>query len=225
MLLDLFGTLVDFQSVFVSTLERILVDAGIEDRREDFRKRWSRFVFQGQSEGTFITVRQDFEDSLVAVLRQLGREGDLASYSHTVIDDMFEQLREAELFPEVPAVIAEVEAQGIPWAIVSNIDEEELRAIVANQGLHPAVSVSSERVRSYKPDRAIFQKALDELGIPASRVVHVGDSPKADVAGATGAGLTALWVNRHGMDFPGELPRPRWVLPDLIGLPELLLEK
>jgi len=128
-LLDLFGTLVDFQSVFVSTLERILVDAGIEDRREDFRRRWSRFVFQGQSEGTFITVRQDFEDSLVAVLHQLGREGDLASYSHTVIDDMFEQLREAELFPEVPAVIAEVEAQGIPWAIVSNIDEAELRAI------------------------------------------------------------------------------------------------
>lgn len=223
-LLDLFGTLVDFHSVFVNTLDRILTDNDMEDRRADFRTRWSHFVFQGQSEGDFITVRQDFEDSLVSVLEQLGRQGDLNSYAHLVIGDMFDQLREAELFAEVPKVIAAIEAEGVPWAIVSNIDEEELRAIVSNQGLRPSVAVSSERVRSYKPDNVIFQAALDELGLPAGRVVHVGDSPLADVVGATKVGLAPLWVNRYGREYPEDLPHPRWVLPDLNDLPALLLE-
>ena len=224
-ILDLFGTMVDFQSVFVGTLERIIVDNGMVGQHEEFRGRWRRFVFQGHAEGTFVTVRTDFEDSLVSVLDELGVEGDLVAYSRIVIGEMFEQLREADLFPEVPGVIAAIEEEGVPWAIVSNVDEEDLRAIIANQGLRPVVAVSSERVRSYKPDGAIFRSALEELDLPASRVMHVGDSPLADVAGATGAGLSALWVNRMGIEFPGDLPRPLWELPDLSDLPGLLLRE
>jgi 2-haloalkanoic acid dehalogenase type II len=223
-LLDLFGTLVDFHSVFVSTLDRIMADNGLEDRREDFRHRWSRFVFQGQSGGSFVTVRRDFEDSLVTVLVQLGQEGQLDSYSRTVIGEMFDQLRDADLFAEVPDVIAAIEAEGIPWGIVSNVDEEELQAIVSNQGLRPVTAVSSERVRSYKPDSAIFTVALEEMGLPADSVIHVGDSPMADVAGATGAGLASVWVNRYHREFPEALPRPVWVMTDLRGLPGLLLK-
>ncbi|NIP35722.1 MAG: HAD-IA family hydrolase [Thermoplasmata archaeon] len=214
----------DFRSVFVRTLDRILVDNGLEDRQEEFRDRWKSFVFQGQAKGAFVTVREDFEESLVTVLTELGQDGDLVPYAHNVIGDMFEQLREADLFPEVPEAIAAIEEEGIPWAIVSNVDEEELKAIIANQGLMPTAAISSERVRSYKPDSAIFQAALDELGLSASQVVHVGDSPLADVVGAADAGMSALWVNRYGQHFPEDLPRPKWVLPDLGGLPALLLE-
>ena len=223
-LLDLFGTLVGFQSVFVGTLDRILTDNDMEDRREDLRTRWRRFVFQGQSDGSFITVRRDFEDSLITVLEQLGREGDTATYAHKVIGEMFDQLRDAELFAEVPDVITAIEAEGVPWAIVSNVDEEELQAIVSNQGLRPSAAVSSERVRSYKPEPTIFKVALEEMGLPASRVVHVGDSPLADIAGAVRAGLVPLWINRYGREYPSDLPRPRWVIPDLTELPGLLLE-
>ena len=223
-LLDLFGTLVDFHSVFTETLELILVDNQLDKVREGFRDRWRRFVFQGQSQGAFVTVREDFERSLVAVLRELGREGDLAGYARRVIGQMFDRLKEAELYPEVPKALAAIEAEGFPWAIVSNVDEAELQAIISNQGLMPGAAVSSERVRSYKPDRAIFQAALDELDLVPSRAVHAGDSPLADVSGASGAGLSALWVNRHGREFPLDLPRPRWELPDLSQLPALLLE-
>lgn len=223
-LFDLFGTLVDFHSVFINTLHRVLRENELLDQAEEFRNRWQRFVFQGQAAGTFMTVREDFTTSLVTVLVDLGRDGDMTVYADQVIDEMFEQLHEAKLYPEVPTVIGALEGEGIPWAIVSNVDEEDLRAIISNHGLRPLAAVSSERVRSYKPDPAIFIAALEELDLPASSVVHVGDSPLADVAGATGVGIDTLWVNRHGEVYPDDLPQPGWNMPDLSGLTGLLLK-
>jgi HAD superfamily hydrolase (TIGR01459 family) len=45
-----------------------------------------------------------------------------------------------------------------------------------------------------KPDPAIYRMALDILGIPARRVLAVGDSLHTDIAGAANAGIDSLWV-------------------------------
>ncbi|MBV8870858.1 MAG: HAD hydrolase-like protein, partial [Acetobacteraceae bacterium] len=45
-----------------------------------------------------------------------------------------------------------------------------------------------------KPDPAIYQHALDCLGLPSSRVLAVGDSLRTDIAGAMGAEIDACWV-------------------------------
>jgi 2-haloalkanoic acid dehalogenase type II len=223
-MLDLFGTLVDFHSVFITTLKRVMVDHDLIDQAEEFRERWQRFVFLGQAGDDFVTVREDFSQSLVIVLKDLGAEGDLVAYAHQVIDEMFVNLRKAELFPEVPAVIAWLEREGIPWAIVTNADEEDLQAIMSNNDMHPPVAISSERVRSYKPESEIFLIAIQELGVPNSRIIHVGDSPIADVYGASEVGIDTLWVNRTGMVYPDDLPKPDWNVPDLSGIPGLLLK-
>ncbi len=45
-----------------------------------------------------------------------------------------------------------------------------------------------------KPDPAIYDMALAQLGVPASRVLAIGDSLHTDIAGAAGAGIDSLWV-------------------------------
>jgi putative hydrolase of the HAD superfamily len=45
-----------------------------------------------------------------------------------------------------------------------------------------------------KPDRRIFEAALDGLGDPARRAVYVGDRAVEDVAGARQAGLHPIPV-------------------------------
>lgn len=45
-----------------------------------------------------------------------------------------------------------------------------------------------------KPHRPAFDAALRLLGVPASRVLHVGDSLLHDVAGANSAGIDSLFV-------------------------------
>jgi putative hydrolase of the HAD superfamily len=53
-------------------------------------------------------------------------------------------------------------------------------------------------VGASKPDPTLFREALRRLGAEPRSVVHVGDDAHADVSGARGAGLRAVWVNRQG---------------------------
>jgi putative hydrolase of the HAD superfamily len=73
-----------------------------------------------------------------------------------------------------------------------------------------AVIVTAAAVGAAKPDPAPFRVALEQLGVDAGRCVHVGDDPVTDVAGARGAGLTAVLIDRTG--------RAPDSLPDLSGL-------
>jgi putative hydrolase of the HAD superfamily len=59
--------------------------------------------------------------------------------------------------------------------------------------------VVSARVGVEKPDPAIFRHALGLCGLPAGRVLHVGDSLAQDVQGAREAGWGALWLRRDGV--------------------------
>jgi HAD superfamily hydrolase (TIGR01459 family) len=45
-----------------------------------------------------------------------------------------------------------------------------------------------------KPDPAIYQPVLAQLGLPKDRVLAVGDSLRTDIAGATAVGLATCWV-------------------------------
>src|SRR5438094_397776 len=55
--------------------------------------------------------------------------------------------------------------------------------------------IFSDEVRIRKPEPEIFVKALAELHLPPDKVVHIGDDVDADVAGAKGHGMRAVWFN------------------------------
>jgi putative hydrolase of the HAD superfamily len=55
----------------------------------------------------------------------------------------------------------------------------------------------STRMGAAKPDPAIFRAALRAHGIEAHQAMHVGDSLRADVGGATAAGIPAVLVDRN----------------------------
>jgi HAD superfamily hydrolase (TIGR01459 family) len=57
-----------------------------------------------------------------------------------------------------------------------------------------------------KPDAAIYQPALQQLGLLPERVLAVGDSLRTDIAGADGVGLASCWVldGIHGGELRGD---------------------
>jgi 2-haloalkanoic acid dehalogenase type II len=221
-LFDMFGTLVDFRSTFNVTLRRILADLGLEDRSSVFLSNWRTFTFQGETGGAFITVHEDFRQGLETTLQGLGLGGDLGPYCREVIEDLFAHLRVAALFPEVRDVLAALERQGVSWAVVSNIDEDDLTSILRHHDLTPPTAVSSEAARSYKPDAGPFRAALDGMGVEGGRTLHVGDSPAADVIGAQRLGIPAAWVNRYMDPYPNEMPQPRFTIHDLSPVPSIV---
>ena len=57
-----------------------------------------------------------------------------------------------------------------------------------------------------KPERAFFELALENLGLPAETVAMVGDDPELDIRGAQAAGLRGILVEtgryRPGAESP-----------------------
>jgi len=106
--------------------------------------------------------------------------------------------------------------------VVSNGGVGQRRKLAA-AGLSDAFEhvVVSGEVRSRKPSRAIFEHATSLLEVPPSSVLHVGDDPEADVAGAAAAGLGTCWVAR-GRTYPAGQPKPRLVVQHVSELAEVL---
>lgn len=90
-------------------------------------------------------------------------------------------------------------------------------------GLLPWVDtvLISEAEGLRKPDAALFQRALDRLGVDAAEAVHVGDHPENDVRAARAAGLRAVWMRDRYWPAPeadgviDRLPQlPAWIDAD-----------
>lgn len=136
-----------------------------------------------------------------------------------------------EVYPEVPAVLAELRDLGVELAVVSNWDGR-LPGVLADLGLgeYLAAVVYSAGVGVEKPHPAIFEHALGRLGRRPEEVLHVGDRVREDVEGALALGMEALRVSRPGRSRnprPGEArsavpPGDGGDVPDLSSLPELV---
>lgn len=126
----------------------------------------------------------------------------------------------ARLYDESREVLTAVRRLGLRTAVITNGPSALQRGKLATVGLDgfDAVVVSGE-VGHRKPEREIFALALRELGVAPAEALHVGDNQAADVGGARGAGLVAVWINRNGADAASE---PHHTVSDLRELPALL---
>jgi putative hydrolase of the HAD superfamily len=100
------------------------------------------------------------------------------------------------VFPDVAPALAALR-RTCPLAVVSNFDGR-LAGLLADLAIASAVDaiVWSSDVGAAKPDRAIFAAAARALGVPLASLLHVGDDPAVDVAGAEGAGARAFHLDR-----------------------------
>jgi HAD superfamily hydrolase (TIGR01509 family) len=91
------------------------------------------------------------------------------------------------LLPAAGEAIERLGRLGMATAVVSNWDvglREQLRGL----GLDGLTVVTSAEAGAPKPEPAVFERALAELGVRPERALHVGDS-EADEQGARAAGM------------------------------------
>jgi putative hydrolase of the HAD superfamily len=91
--------------------------------------------------------------------------------------------------------------RGIKVGVVTNTDG--YGTIVYNE-MKPSllkyidtVAFSCEE-RVMKPDKRIFEAALERVGVKASEAIHVGDKENRDVEGAHNAGMKAVLYDPNG---------------------------
>lgn len=109
-------------------------------------------------------------------------------------------------YADTHEVVARLVEAGITVGVISNV-AFDLRPILRAHGLPELAArcALSYEHGAVKPQPALFEAALRELGAPASRTLMVGDHPVAD-GGAASVGCRTLILpmsppgRRHGLD-------------------------
>ena len=85
------------------------------------------------------------------------------------------------------------------------------------------VYIISGEVKVSKPDRRIFEIALEKLDVSRKDVLMVGDSITNDYQGALNAGIDFCWVNYQGDSLPYPFLPPKFVIKSVAQLPQMII--
>jgi putative hydrolase of the HAD superfamily len=209
-LLDAMGTLLTFEPpapLLRAELRRQGADVSAEAAEAAIRDEIAYYrahLHEGRDAASLADLRRR---AAAAMRPALEIEGDLT-------EALLAALR-FHAFPDAAPALMELRSRGLAIVVVSNWDHS-LHERLAETGLAPLVdaAVASAELGHAKPDPAIFEHALELVGVEAGAALHAGDSPREDVEGAIAAGLRAVLVAR------GERP-PAAAVPVVGSLAEL----
>ncbi len=155
------------------------------------------------------------------VLSQCGVGDEAQAAAHDQLVRHYSDPAAYRVFDEVPEVLAELSERDVQVGVVSNWSEH-LPDLLEAMGIAESIDfvVTSVDLRSEKPERAIFERALFRAGAAAEEAVHVGDHFERDVRGALNAGMRAVLIDRSVGDLSDREGVP--VIGDLRELPLLL---
>lgn len=206
-LLDVGDTLVRPDPSWRDVYARVFVEHGIEASAEAFGAAFRAAWREWEHEGPFETSEEASFGRLMAldrlVFARLGYP-DLPESFFREVDEAFRHRSAFFVFPDVIPALDALQAAGLRLAVVSNWGWAAPELLTTLElARHFEVLSISARVGYQKPHRAIFEHALELLGVGPSEVVHVGDDPTADIEGARRAGIAAILIDRHGrLDGP-----------------------
>lgn len=140
-------------------------------------------------------------DMYTMIAHACGIEHDIPELAQAVYDAYLDPANWS-MFPDADKCIKQLKSTGLRLAIVSNWDAT-LENLIRSMGKLPYFDevIASAAVGCRKPSTAIFEIALERMDVSPERVVHVGDLPEADGAGASSAGITPVIIDRVGR-FP-----------------------
>lgn len=154
----------------------------------------------------------------------LSRVGIAAGYGTDFVDDAFDVFDEVRNSPDIfPEVVPALELLGERFKLVAVTNGNAKLDRIGIDHLFDDV-VTAAIAGAAKPDRRIFDVAVDAGGAGHAETLHVGDHWKYDVDGARQAGLRTAWVNRVGHVWPDDYERAEIEVGDVGELARHLTE-
>lgn len=91
-------------------------------------------------------------------------------------------------------------SRGVRLGIITNGERDFQTTKLDGTGIHDRFEhvVASGEVGVAKPDARIFHHACALFGVEPAEAAYVGDRLATDAIGAADAGLTGVWLARHG---------------------------
>lgn len=162
-------------------------------RTKQFEYQWLRALG-----GRYADFLQTTEDALVFAAAAHGL--DLTREKRRRLVEAYLAL---EIWPDVPAALASLRSAGVRLALLSNMTLEMLQSGIKSSGLEGVFEqvLSTDRIRTYKPDPRAYQMAADALALERGEILYAAFAGW-DAAGAAWFGYPTFWVNR--LNLPRE---------------------
>ncbi|MDB4925766.1 YjjG family noncanonical pyrimidine nucleotidase [Mucilaginibacter sp.] len=111
------------------------------------------------------------------------------------------------LFPNAHETLAYLQSK-YTLHLISNGFKESQDIKIGNTGIGKYFThvIISEIVGANKPDKAIFEYAINLAGVKREECLMIGDSLEADVLGALNFGMDAIYFNPFNAPKPDEVP-------------------
>jgi 2-haloacid dehalogenase len=158
-------------------------------RTRQFDYQWLRAL-----SGQYVDFWKATEDSLVFAAKSMHLE-----LSTEVRDKLMAAYSHLTVWPDAPAALKTLRKAGIRLAFLSNMTRRMLEDGIRQSNLNELFEdvLSTDQIRSYKPDPRTYQMAIDSLKLKHEEILF---APFAgwDAAGAKWFGYPTFWVNRLG---------------------------
>jgi 2-haloacid dehalogenase len=186
----------DFRPIFRACEE------AFPGRGSDLSNAWRARQFEYQWLRALAGRYEDFWQTTMSALDFAARSLQL-ELSSRVRDSLMQGYLALRAWPDVPDALAELRGSGKQLALLSNVTPQILHAGLKSSGLtgifHHAIS--TDRIRSFKPDPRAYQLGADTLGLHKKAIMFVAYAGW-DVAGSKWFGYPTSWNNRQ--NAPGE---------------------
>src|SRR5574340_1281141 len=187
---DCYGTLVDWENGILEALRPILAAHRRHLSDEGILELYGALEADAEAGGY-----RAYHEILKDVVRKFGMR-----LGFTPTADQLQSLPESlphwKPFPDSVAALRRLKTR-YQLAIVSNV-HDDLFALTARRLEVPFDHIiTAQQARSYKPSLNNFRLALERIGLPAERILHVAQSLYHDIAPAKELGIANVWVNRR----------------------------
>jgi 2-haloacid dehalogenase len=214
---DCYGTLIDWESGILAALRPLLRAHGQHLSDQQI------LDIYGELEPKAQNPYRRYCDVLGEVVRGFGRQLGF-SVSDAEAQSLPQSLKDWQPFPDTGAALQKLKTM-YKLAIISNTDDELFAATARHLPVKFDEVITAEQAKAYKPSLAPFRLALQRLGLPPERLLHVGQSIYHDVLPARSLGMATVLVQRRG--FGATRPtegEPDLKVPDLQTLAALAVE-
>jgi FMN phosphatase YigB (HAD superfamily) len=212
---DLFSALLDARSGAAAVFARLAGARGWPVTGAQLYDAWDPRNKAAQRDClTWVPWRQPATRALGETYDALGLAGDAAAD----VEVLAASLPDWPLWPDVATGLPRL-AESVRVGLLSNVDDALFARTAAAPLVDPAVALTSERLRAYKPHAAIYLRARELL--PA--LVHVATSAR-DVRGALEAEIPVVRLLRPGHELDPDGPRPAYEVDTVDDLPPVLAE-
>ena len=145
--------------------------------------------------GTDITFEQ-FQEKRIFYAKQ-NLKGDLEAIKYFGLEKTPWHKEDEVLYPDAEDVLKYLGSQGYKIGVIAN-QSLGTATRLEKWGLLQYVDVvaASAELGVAKPDRAIFDKALEMAGCTAQEAVMIGDRLDNDISPAKKLGMKAIWIRQ-----------------------------